>query len=722
MILTPGLFCKILAKNYLRPPQYVHKSISSYYRGEEWRKIVNCVYPRRNRVCALRYRDYVARGYSTVTPRSAFCSLFRRKPCNFSPFGSRVRVFCFSRQLRQKVVKQLVNGKQPSLGKQAKFSEIRRLLSLAKPEKWRITGAILFLIVSSSVTMAVPFCLGKVIDIIYTSESGVMKEKLYTLAGILIGVFIIGGLCNFGRVYLMSISGQRITQALRTKVFSSIMKQEVAFFDKNKTGELINRLSADSSLVSQSVTMNISDGLRSSMMVMAGVSMMFYLSPQLALVGLAIVPPMAGMAVVYGRFVKKITQAVQDSLAEATHVAEERIANVRTVKSFSNERREIASYENKTLVVLKLAYKEALARGIFFGMTGLGGNIMILSVLCYGGEMVAKQSLTVGELSSFLLYAAYVGISVAGISSFYSEAMRGIGASTRLWELIDREPMIPLKGGLRPGATPVGCITFNDVWFCYPSRTEPVFRGLNLEVEAGKTYAVVGASGSGKSTLAALLLRLYDPDRGVITLDGVSVANIDPSWLRRHIATVSQEPVLFSGTIRDNILYGIGGSDLESQGVMSEGGGPKHASDTECRVVEAAREANALNFIMDLPEQFDTRVGERGVMLSGGQKQRVAIARAIIKNPKILLLDEATSALDSESEHLVQEALERIMRGRTVLTIAHRLSTICNADLIAVLDDGRIAEKGSYAELLAIKDGLFKKLVKHQSFFEGSSS
>ncbi|XP_071441482.1 ATP-binding cassette sub-family B member 10, mitochondrial [Hetaerina americana] len=714
MNIAPGLFCKILIKPSLQPSQYFYKPVSSISRGEGSRKIINWGYSRRNGVGDFKCHDYKVRSYATLARRSALPNLFRKKSCSISFLESKVRVFCFGRQLRQRIVKQLVNSREASRNNQAKYSEIRRLLCLAKPEKWRITGAILFLIVSSSVTMAVPFGLGKVIDIIYTSEAGLMKEKLYMIAGALFGVFIIGGLCNFGRVYLMSISGQRITQALRTKVFSSIMKQEVGFFDTNKTGELINRLSADTAVVSQSVTMNISDGLRSSVMVIAGVSMMFYLSPQLALVGLSIVPPMAGLAVVYGRFVKNITKSVQDSLAVATHVAEERIANVRTVKSFSGELHEIAAYKKKTLEVLELAYKEALARGVFFGMTGLGGNVMILSVLCYGGGMVAEESLTVGQLSSFLLYAAYVGISVAGISSFYSEAMRGIGASTRLWDLIDRQPLIPLKEGLRPAATPTGRIAFKDVWFRYPSRTEPVFCGLDLEVEAGTMYAVVGASGSGKSTLAALLLRLYDPDKGIISLDGVSISDIDPGWLRSHMASVSQEPVLFSGTIKENILYGVG----HHGGV--EGKEEGYHSDVEQSVEEAAREANALDFIMALPEQFETTVGERGVMLSGGQKQRVAIARAIIKNPKILLLDEATSALDSESEHLVQEALERIMKGRTVLTIAHRLSTIRNADLIAVLENGRIAEKGSYAELMAIKDGLFKKLVKHQSFFEGS--
>ncbi|KAJ9579752.1 hypothetical protein L9F63_004589, partial [Diploptera punctata] len=553
----------------------------------------------------------------------------------------------------------------------SRMPEIRRLITLAKPEKWKLLGAICLLLVSSSITMAVPFCLGKVIDVIYTADANKMKENLNTLSAALLGIFIIGGLCNFGRVYLMSISGQRITQKLREVVFGSIVRQEVAFFDKNKTGELVNRLSADTSLVSQSVTMNISDGLRSTVMVAAGVSMMFYMSPELAMVGLSIVPPIALMAVMYGRFVRKITKSVQDSLAAATQVAEERIANIRTVKSFSQESLEKKAYSKKIQKVLELAYKESLARGVFFGLTGLSGNVIVLSVLYYGGVMVSNSDLTVGKLSAFLLYAAYIGVSIGGLSSFYSEMNRGLGASTRLWELVDREPKIPISGGLIPPHAPVGQISFQNVSFTYPSRPNVhIIQDLNLEIPAGSITAIVGASGSGKSTLAALLLRLYDPNNGVVSLDGHCLSHLDPLWLRRHIGTVNQEPVLFSCSIKDNILYGAPD--------------PSAVSDNQLEAI--AKEANAYDFITkDFPDGFNTLVGERGIMLSGGQKQRVAIARALIKNPRILVLDEATSALDAESEHLVQEALERVMKGRTVLTIAHRLSTIRNAGEESIL-------------------------------------
>ncbi|XP_014259486.1 ATP-binding cassette sub-family B member 10, mitochondrial isoform X2 [Cimex lectularius] len=589
----------------------------------------------------------------------------------------------------------------PKVRKKVSQSELKKVLLLAKPEAWNLSGAVILLLASSAITMSVPFALGKVIDLIYNSDKVKMRENINIVCGVLLAVFIVGGLCNFGRVYLMNVSAQKITKALREKVFHSIMKQEVAFFDRTKTGELINRLTADTLVVSNCVTNNISDGLRSLVMVVTGMSMMFYLSPFLALISLCVVPPIAGMAIVYGRFIKKMTIKVQDALADAAQVAEERIANIRTVKAFSKELREVQAYHEKLNYVLALALRESLARGIFFGMAGLSGNAVALIVLYSGGVMVSDNSLTVGGLSAFLLYAAYIGISIGGLSSFYSELNKGLGASTRLWELIERDPKIVPYGGLRPKIMPTGEINFENVVFSYPSRPDQkVLNKLSLRLNSGKITAVVGSSGSGKSTLALLLLGLYVPNHGSITIDNIPVGNYDPCWLRSHIGTVAQEPVLFSGSIRENIGYGaVNPSSLQDEDFYA-----------------VLKEANAFNFVTkELSDGLDTLVGERGIMLSGGQKQRVAIARALIKNPRILLLDEATSALDAESEHLVQEALERVMKGRTVLTIAHRLSTIKNADQIAVLQGGSIVELGSYDELIN-KDGVFRNLIKHQTF------
>jgi len=590
-----------------------------------------------------------------------------------------------------------------------KKTELRRLLSLAVPEKYRLAAAMGLLIISSAVTMSVPFALGKIIDIIYNldqlkssdqeCQKIAIKDRLQKVCLGLTGVFVLGGLCNFGRVYLMRISGQNITANLRNKVFSSIARQETAFFDKNRTGELINRLSADCQLVSLTVTQQVSDGMRSSMMTLAGVGMMFYMSPQLAMVGLGIVPPVSLWAIYMGRKVRAVSKDVQDSLAASTEIAEEKLSNIRTVRAFAMENREIIAYAAKINDVLDKSYKEALVNAMFYGMTGLSGNLIIVTVLYYGGNLVTSDVLTVGNLASFVLYSAYVGIGLSGVSTFYAEVMKGLGASTRLWELVDKQTTIPISGGAVPAKPPSGHIEFKNVSFAYPTRKDvPILTGLNLSIPPNSVVAVVGGSGSGKSTLGSLLLRLYEPDSGKITLDGTDLTELDPSFIRKYIGTVSQEPVLFSTSIRNNITYGA----------------DDPSSVTQEQLETAAVEANAHKFISEFPEGYDTLVGERGVMLSGGQKQRVAIARAILKNPNVLLLDEATSALDSQSEHEVKIALERIMKGRSVITIAHRLSTIRNADTVAVLDNGKILEIGTFQELLGMKEGRFSRLVKQQ--------
>lgn len=586
------------------------------------------------------------------------------------------------------------------------LEDVKRILKLAHPERWKLAAALGFLTVSSGVTMSAPFLLGKVIDTIYTAgaDTETMTASLTSLCIMMTGVFLCGGAANAARVYLMQTSGQQIVRNLRASLFSSILRQEVAFFDRNRTGELINRLSADTAVVGRSITDNLSDGLRAVAQAAAGVSMMFYVSPSLASFVLLIVPPLAALAVVYGRYLRSISKSTQDALAQATELAEERISNMRTVRAFGKELSEVNTYTEKTDQVLKLARKEAVLRAGFFGVTGLSGNIMILSVLYKGGLLMASQHMTVGELSAFLMYTFWVGISIAGLSSFYSELMKGFGAGSRLWELLDRKPEFPLNEGLMLSADQLkGRLEFSEVSFAYPTRTEaPIFQDLSLLVPAGTVMAVVGPSGSGKSTLVSLLLRLYDCNSGTITIDGHDIRDLNPYWLRSHIGTVSQEPVLFSYSIRDNIAYGA----VDPEAVTTE------------EIYGAARAANAFNFIQDFPNGFNTVVGEKGVLLSGGQKQRIAIARALLKNPKILLLDEATSALDAENEFLVQEALERLMTGRTVVIIAHRLSTIQNANAVAVLDQRRIAECGQHAELLGNRQGLFRKLMEKQAFLQ----
>uniref|UniRef100_A0A2K5R0S6 ATP-binding cassette sub-family B member 10, mitochondrial n=1 Tax=Cebus imitator TaxID=2715852 RepID=A0A2K5R0S6_CEBIM len=577
----------------------------------------------------------------------------------------------------------------------AGLSEARKLLGLAYPERWRLAAAVGFLTMSSVISMSAPFFLGKIIDVIYTNPTVDYSDNLTRLCLGLSGVFLCGAAANAIRVYLMQTSGQRIVNRLRTSLFSSILRQEVAFFDKTRTGELINRLSSDTALLGRSVTENLSDGLRAGAQASVGVSMMFFVSPNLATFVLSLVPPVSIIAVIYGRYLRKLTKVTQDSLAQATQLAEERIGNVRTVRAFGKEMTEIEKYASKVDYVMQLARKEAFARAGFFGATGLSGNLIVLSVLYKGGLLMGSAHMTVGELSSFLMYAFWVGVSIGGLSSFYSELMKGLGAGARLWELLEREPKLPFNEGVILNEKSFqGALEFKNVHFTYPARPDvPIFQDFSLSIPSGSVTALVGPSGSGKSTVLSLLLRLYDPVSGTISLDGHDIRQLNPVWLRSKIGTVSQEPILFSGSIAENIAYGA----------------DNPSSVTDEQVQRVAEVANAVAFIRNFPQGFNTVVGEKGVLLSGA-------FFLLLLNPKILLLDEATSALDAENEYLVQEALDRLMDGRTVLIIAHRLSTIKNANMVAVLDQGRITEYGKHEELLSKPNGIYRKLMNKQSF------
>lgn len=599
------------------------------------------------------------------------------------------------------------------------FNELGKLFRLAQHEKGRIAGAIALLLISSGVTMSVPYCLGKIIDMLENYREDELRRRLKQMTFILIGVFGIGALANFGRVYLILTTSQRIIKRVREQLFNGILRKEMAFFDKQKTGELVNRLSSDTEVMSNAVTQNISDGLRALTQSIAGVGLMVYISPKLALFGLTTVPPLAIGAILFGRFIKRLSSRVQDSLAKATDVAEERFSNIRTVKAFSKEEQEIQLYNHRIENVLNLKYKESLAYGLFFGMTGLSGNVIVLSVFYFGGISMSENSLTIGDLSSFLMYAFWVGISISGIFSFHLELMKGIGASQAVWSILNdnyNEKLVSstqiqrtITGEPLTSAMMLRDITFDSISFCYPTRPNVlVLDNLTLRVPGGKVLAICGSSGSGKSTLAQLLLRFYQPQNGDIRIGNIPINEMPLQWLRLNIGTVPQEPVLFSSSIYDNISYGYPISD----------GKPIPENIIRNKVIEAARTANASGFIEQLPDKYETKVGERGTMLSGGQKQRVALSRAILRDPSILILDEATSALDAQSEYLVQEALEKIMVNRTVIIIAHRLSTIIKADQIAVLDKGRIAEQGTYAGLMNIENGIFRKLVATQTMVD----
>jgi len=469
----------------------------------------------------------------------------------------------------------------------------------------------------------------------------------------------------------------------------------VGFFDATKTGELISRLASDTAVLKDAVTVNISMGLRYAATVLGGIVYLFVLSWKLSLVMVAVVPAVAISAVVYGRYVRTLSKEQQKALADASEVAEESFAAIRTVRSFVAEPKQIAAYAASIDTTLVLGIRNAWASGVFVGVTSAVTSCAFIGIVYYGGTLVIEGAISEGVLTSFLLYAIQIGAALGGLAGLFGAIMSAMGANDRVFKLLDRTPAMPVAG---KGAQPAGIegrVRLSDVHFAYPSRPDaPVLRGLDLDIPPGRVHALVGTSGGGKSTVVNLIERFYDVQSGTVALDGADVRSLDPRWLRSRLGLVRQEPILFACSVRENILFGRPG-----------------ASDAD--IVDAAVKANAHGFITAFPDGYDTVVGEKGVRLSGGQKQRVAIARAILKDPAVLLLDEATSALDAESEHLVQAALERLMVGRTVLIIAHRLSTVRNADVVNVVDGGRVVASGSHDELLESSE-LYATLVRRQ--------
>jgi ABC-type multidrug transport system fused ATPase/permease subunit len=392
--------------------------------------------------------------------------------------------------------------------------------------------------------------------------------------------------------------------------------------------------------------------------------------------------------------VRKLSRDVQDALAGASEVAEEALAGIRTVRVFTAEPHEVSRYGAAVQRSFQIARARSILASTFMSVAMCAAGVATAAVLWRGGRLVLGGQMTAGDLVSFMMYTLFVGFALGGLSELWADFMKASGAAERIFELMDRAPAIPASGGAELSEVR-GRVTFEGVVFSYPTRRDAkVLEGIDLDVDAGEAVALVGPSGAGKSTIAALLSRLYDPVEGRVLLDGKDLRDLSPVGLRRRIGVVSQEPILFSCSIAENIRYGRAGA-------------------TDAEVTAAARMANAHDFISRFPAGYETLVGERGVQLSGGQKQRVAIARAVLKDPRILILDEATSALDAESEHLVKEALDRLMKGRTTLIIAHRLSTVAGADRVCVLDGGRVVQSGPHVTLIG-QEGLYRRLVERQ--------
>jgi ABC transporter fused permease/ATP-binding protein len=567
------------------------------------------------------------------------------------------------------------------------------IFKYAGSHKWKFYVGLIFLLFTGATALAFPKLMGMLIDCVKNNS----YDQANNIALVLIAILFLQSFFSFFRLYLFVNFTENTLANLRLALYSNLVKLPMLFFSQKRVGELNSRISADITQIQDTLTSTIAEFLRQFILIIGGVILLATQSIKLTLLMLSVVPLVAVAAVIFGRFIRKYAKKVQDQVAESQVIVEETMQGISIVKAFANEWYEIARYDGKIKEVIKLAIKGGKYRGYFASFIIFCLFGAIVAVVWFGVRLSISGEMSVGQLISFVLYSTFVGASFGGIAELYAQIQKAIGATERVFELLDETPE---KINSHQNATEIqkikGEVSFKNVAFSYPSRKEiQVLKEVSFEAKFGQKIAIVGPSGAGKSTIASLLLRFYEIDNGEILIDGKNIYDYDLENLRGNMSIVPQDVILFGGTIKENIAYG-----------------KPDASNKE--ILLAAKQANALNFIESFPEKFETLVGERGIKLSGGQRQRIAIARALLKNPSILILDEATSSLDSESEKLVQEALEILMEGRTSIIIAHRLSTIRSADKILVIDNGKVAEQGKHTDLIVLENGIYKNLSNLQ--------
>lgn len=562
------------------------------------------------------------------------------------------------------------------------------------PYKGRFVVGLALLFVSSGVFMVFPYVSGKLMDLAQGNQNWFINNIGNATLFLLTALFL-QSIVSFFRVVLFAQVTENAMANLRTDLYQRLMTLPIGYYDQNRAGDLISRISNDVSILQTAFSTTLAELLRQFVILISGVALIFYLTPSLSIFMLATFPVLVVFAIIFGRFIRKQSNRVQTELGGSNVIVEETIQSIQAVKSFTSELFEIARYKKAMGGVVNTALKVAWYRAAFisFVIFILFGGLV--AIMWYGARLVQNGEMTVGDLLQFILYTTFIGASIAGLGDLFAQVQKAVGSSGRILEILQETPEWRTGDEIK-GAVLKGSVVFDNIYFSYPTRPEvEVLKGVNLTVGEGQKVALVGHSGAGKSTIAQLLQGFYRPEKGNITIGNTGISNIHLQTLRGHIGTVPQEVILFGGTIAENIRYG------KPKATMEE-------------VTEAARKANALDFINRFPEEMQTVVGERGVKLSGGQRQRIAIARAVLKDPGILILDEATSSLDAESEHLVQQALYDLMQGRTTIIIAHRLATIRSVDKICVLEKGEIVEEGSHDELVNRSNGAYRNFIDLQ--------